>query len=97
LGGPRERYEIRVEVPMRGDVETVEALTRVVLLRAEGGWVAVAQRAGAWVVIARSPEAAPLVASLRAEGYSVRFAFAWNKPEQYLREAGDAAAGDHAG
>jgi hypothetical protein len=82
---------------MRGDVETVEALTRVVLLRADGGWVAVARRSGASVVVARSAEAAPLVAALRAQGYSVRFAFAWNKPDDYLRDVGDAAAGDHAG
>ena len=80
---------------MRGDVENAEAMTRAVLMRAEGDWVAVILRSEGPVVIGRSSQAAPLVAELRARGYSVRFAFAWNEPDRYLRDLGHADASDH--
>jgi hypothetical protein len=84
--------EVRV---MRGDVENAEAVTRAVLMRAEGDWVAVTLRSEGPVVIGRSSQAAPLVAELRARGYSVRFAFSWNEPDRYLRDQGHAHASDH--
>jgi hypothetical protein len=86
IGYSHEAWEGAPRLPeeMCSDVQVVEAATRAAVVRVDGEWVAVTWRAHRPIVLGRSPLASPLVASLRAQGYSPRIGFAWNHPDRYL-------------